>query len=393
MSIRYLQIAALLAACWLNFGSAGEVTWKAQTRPLPAGVTVFITGNQPQLGNWNPCAVAMTRIAEDSWSISLSFADDTALEYKFTLGGWDSEALSADSLVPPNSRLTVSGDTVVTVKITLWKDQQPAPSPQATITGTVVVHPRMEGEGILPRDVLVWLPPGYAEESSRRYPVLYLHDGQNVFNPRTSFTGYDWRVDEVADSLIRAGQMEPLIMVAIYNTGDRTAEYGEGPRSRAYMNFVAGKLKPFIDQKYRTRPEARYNATMGSSMGGLISFLLVWEHPEAFSQGACLSPAFVYGGHDEVLRIETLAAPPNTRFYLDCGTAGTDEILLPGYRLMVDLLHRKGYHHGDNLYSEVIQQAPHNERAWSARVWKPLLFMFPAGGEKRFHQPGATQQN
>jgi predicted alpha/beta superfamily hydrolase len=237
----------------------------------------------------------------------------------------------------------------------------------------------MEGEGIKPRDVIVWLPPSYEKHRRKRYPVLYMHDGQNVFDPATSFLGVDWQVDEVADRLIRERKMQEIIIVAIYNTPDRRDDYSDTPKGRAYMRFIVEKLKPFIDQQYRTLPDRKHTAVMGSSMGGLISFLLVWNYPQVFSQAACLSPVFDHRdiSVNAVPLVETYVGPSKKiRIYMDNGVVGLDEQLQPGCDAMLRALQAHGFKLGRNLEWYRDPDAEHNERAWAKRVWRPLLFMY-----------------
>ncbi|MCK7520815.1 MAG: alpha/beta hydrolase-fold protein [Ignavibacteriales bacterium] len=137
----------------------------------------------------------------------------------------------------------------------------------------------------------MWLPPSYELNLEKRYPVLYMHDGQNVFDPATSSFGYDWRADEVADSLINAETINEIIIVGIYNTTDRGFEYSYSPLGYKYMDFVVSKLKPFIDSEYRTLPDAENTAVAGSSLGALITFMLSWNYPDVFSKAACFSSA------------------------------------------------------------------------------------------------------
>src|SRR6266550_8256995 len=163
--------------------------------------------------------------------------------------------------------------------------------PKHTLTGNIKRHRAFQSR-ILGnrRDVLVYLPPGYRRFSLRRYPVLYLHDGQNVFDAATSFAGVEWGVDETAQRLIRRKLIEPLIIVAVANTGpDRIHEYAptrciidskakRKKRSRGlarkYGKFLIQELKPFIDSKYRTKPEAEFTGLGGSSLGGLLVMTL-----------------------------------------------------------------------------------------------------------------------
>jgi predicted alpha/beta superfamily hydrolase len=239
-------------------------------------------------------------------------------------------------------------------------------------------HRGLRGNGLRhERDVIVWLPPSYAAEQKRRYPVLYMHDGQNIIDPSTSFIGYDWHADEVSDSLIRAGTMEEIIIVGIYNSPDRMLEYSDTPLGRQYAQFVVAKVKPLIDSLYRTKPERANTAVMGSSMGGLISFLFVWWHPEIFSKAGCLSSTFSYDHGKLLTEMKQDSGPQkNFRIYMDCGGYGGESTLKPGMDSMLKLLQEKGYVENQDFLSFYDERAEHSERAWAARLWRPLTFLF-----------------
>ncbi len=342
---------------------------------VPEGEQVFITGNHPELGNWQPGFVALELQQDSTWQREFAFAYGTELEYKFTRGSWPTEALDPRGLVPPNSRLLVTKDTTVSVQIPAWRDLDS--TLHRGITGRVDVYEKMGAPGILPRSVLVWLPPGYESETDRRYPVLYMHDGQNVFDPSTSFLGIDWQVDEVADSLIRADILPAILIVAVYNTVDRGRDYSNSREGKAYMRFLADSLKPFIDRTYRTRPEASATATMGSSLGGLISFLLAWNYPEVFGSAACLSPAFIGKHRTAIAMVREQPEPAGRlRLYIDNGGKDLDLRLQPGVDAMLDALRTAGFVDGRNLMWFQDSTAGHNEAAWAKRVWRPLLFLF-----------------
>lgn len=180
----------------------------------------------------------------------------------------------------------------------------------------------------------------------------------------------------MADSLIRAGEIEPPIVVGIYNTPDRSLEYSDTTQGRAYMAFLTGTLKPLIDRSYRTRPEREHTATMGSSMGGLIAFLLAWEHPETFSAAGCLSPAFIYQDWKSIRRVNLPGTEKDIRLYIDNGGIGVEDTLQTGCDAMLKALAAQGFTEGENLQWFFDPQAEHNEPAWARRVWRPLNFMF-----------------
>ena len=274
----------------------------------------------------------------------------------------------------------------------------PVAGPPLGVTGTIRFHGDFPSRYVASRNVEVWLPPGYARDTSARYPVLYVQDGQNVFDPATSLWHVDWGVDETMTALIAAGTIRPAIVVGIWNTALRWREYmparalGKdstfdvgvpgvppvpGPAlSDAYLRFVVEELKPFVDSTYRTLPGPANTFLMGSSMGGLVSAYAVMEYPNAFGGAACLSthwPA-AGGAFVEYLR-HALPAPATHRFYFDHGTATLDSLYAPYQRRVDDAMQAAGYALGRNWVTRVFPGADHSERSWRARVDVPLVFL------------------
>jgi predicted alpha/beta superfamily hydrolase len=342
----------------------------------PPEAKIFIAGNHPLLGNWDPGKIELTKQNDSVWTLACSFPKKFGLEFKITRGTWNAQAIYQAGVIPGNTQLMVDQDTTITIRPGSWSDI--AFKPTGGITGAVKYHRGLQHPKLRhARDVIVWLPPSYEKNQRQRYPVLYMHDGQNLFDPSTSFLGADWRVDEVADSLIRLKKIEEIIVVGIYNTPDRTPEYSDTELGRAYANFVIHHLKPMIDSTYRTKPEAKSTAVMGSSMGGLISFLFVWWHPEIFSKAGCLSSAFLVDDNKILREVRAYTGPKKPiRVYLDDGSEGLEARLKPGYDEMVALLLEKGYAKGTDLEYFYDVGAEHNERAWAKRLWRPLGFMF-----------------
>jgi len=343
---------------------------------MPAGAKIFIAGNHPLLGNWDPGKIELAKQNDSLWAITRSFPKNLGLEFKITRGSWNAQAIYQAGVIPDNTQFVVRNDTAVTIRPQTWSDL--AFKSGGGITGTVKYHRGLKHPKLrYPRDVIVWLPPSYEKEARQRYPVLYMHDGQNLIDPSTSFLGADWRVDEVADSLIRGQKMEEIIVVGIYNTPDRTPEYSDTELGRAYADFVIHQLKPMIDSTYRTKPEAKNTAVMGSSMGGLISFLFVWWHPEVCSKAGGLSSAFLVDDNKILREVRAYTGPKKPiRVYLDDGSEGLEARLKPGYDEMVALLLEKGYVKGANLEYFYDVGAGHDERAWAKRLGRPLGFMF-----------------
>jgi predicted alpha/beta superfamily hydrolase len=263
--------------------------------------------------------------------------------------------------------------------------------PKHTLTGNITRHRAFPSKVLgNRRDVLVYLPPGYRRFSSRRYPVLYLHDGQNVFDAATSFGGVEWGVDETAQRLIHGKLIEPLIIVAVANIGEeRVHEYAPTPgviepkdhprkRSRGlahiYGQFLIEELKPFIDKKYRTKRDAEFTGLGGSSLGGLATLALGIFYSEVFTRLIVMSPSIWWDDYAIFRLVGILGEKPPLKIWLD---TGTDE---PGWELaryLRDCLIDKGWRLGIDLSYLEVKGANHSEAAWAARVEPALRFLFP----------------
>ncbi len=353
-----------------------NITFKVFTKSLPDSSNIYISGNHPKLGTWNPAIIPLTFKSDSSRQILLSFPLKTKLEYKFTRGSWETEALDNYGNVRSNSVLMIERDTTIIFYIDKWKDGD-MKEQESKITGLFDYHQEMEFPGIKSRDIIVWLPPGYKIETEKRYPVVYMHDGQNLFDPSTSFLGIDWQADETVSRMIKKGDIDPLIIVGIYNTIDRTEEYAPTTLGQIYMKFLVNKLKPFIDQNYRTIPDRDNTTTGGSSMGGLISFMLAWEYSNIFSKAICMSPAFKIEEIDYVIKVKNyLKAKKDIKIYIDNGGIDLEKRLQPGIDEMLIILEEKGFSFNEDLVWYKDNSAPHNESAWASRFWRPLKFFF-----------------
>ncbi len=260
-----------------------------------------------------------------------------------------------------------------------------------TLTGNIKRHraflSRILGNR---RDILVYLPRGHRRFLRLRYPVLYLNDGQNVFDAATSFAGVEWGVDETAERLIRAKLIEPLIIVAVANMGeDRLHEYAptsgvidakakRKKRSkglaRQYGQFLVEELKPYIDQKYRTKPGPEFTALGGSSLGGLVTLAIGMLYPQVFRRLMVMSPSIWWDNFAIYRLVDFLEQKPPLKIWLDTGTA---ELGWEQTRELANRLIEKGWKlHKDLQYMEA-QRADHSEAAWAARVEPALRFLFP----------------
>ena len=286
---------------------------------------------------------------------------------------------------------------------------------EAPMQGRLIEHPAMPSAHVQPRDVTVWLPPGYDASPDLRWPALYMHDGQNLFDASRAPYGAEWGVDEHVARLDATGQIRTPIVVGVGNTplrlreyipanliralpGDMRADvqaiYGGEPLSDDYVRFLVEELKPFIDAAYRTRPGRGDTVIMGSSMGGLISMYALMKHPEVFGGAGCVSthwpirieplsdPVALAAWRDRLTAAWTgvvradLPPPGNHRLYFDRG----DETLDAFYAEFQSRIHAATRAAGwdpARFRSLVFPGAEHNETSWNARLDVPLTFLFP----------------
>lgn len=346
------------------------------TPTLDDSSIVYVAGNIEPLGFWRADKIQMKKISKEKWIYEFTANKNEQIEFKFTKGNWQTEALENDLSIPRNNILIPIKDTTFTKTIINWRDKFNF-KVEGQVTGKVDYYKNFVIEGLRPRNIFVWLPPNYENEKSKRYPVFYMHDGQNLIDPKTSNTFHDWRVDEVADSLIRNNEIEPFILVGINNTDDRAKEYDNTELGRLYMKLIVEKIKPFVDKNYRTLTDAKNTAVGGSSMGGLISMICAWEYPSVFSKAACFSPAFRINSIDYVRVVKNYNGPKkDLLFYIDNGGKGLETLLQPGIDSMIDALNQKGYEENKDYFVFIDEQAEHNETAWSKRIWRPLKLFF-----------------
>lgn len=264
-----------------------------------------------------------------------------------------------------------------------------------TILGTVRRHAGLPSQFVASRNVDVWLPPDYSED--KKYPVLYMHDGQNLFEPISSYGGVAWEMDKAIVRLAETGRIHSMIVVGVWNSGIRWQEYmpqkafeaagfeknrerfteqaGGEAVSDSYLKFLVNEAKPFIDSTYPTLPEQRDTFVMGSSMGGLISLYAICQYPEIFHGAGCLSTHWPAGSSELVEEMSKMLPDPKShKLYFDYGTEGLDADYEP-FQLEMDKHLRKSGYDSSNWRTRRFDGAGHNEAAWRARVEIPLEFL------------------
>jgi predicted alpha/beta superfamily hydrolase len=234
------------------------------------------------------------------------------------------------------------------------------------------------------RHITVYLPPGYDEKDDRRYPVLYMQDGQNLFDAERAFVpGQHWAVQDAADRAIGERTASPMIIVGVDHSGVgrleeytpvRDAKHSGGGRASDYARFIAEELKPAIDARFRTLTDPANTAISGSSLGGLMSLYAIFTRPDLFGRAAAMSPSVWWGDRAILQTVDAYdGAPP--RLWVDIGGREGMEALRDA-RALRDRLAKKGWSDETFEYYED-RRADHSERAWAKRVRLVLEFLFP----------------
>jgi predicted alpha/beta superfamily hydrolase len=353
------------------------VTWVLTGVPqeTPAEATVTLAGG---VNDWNPQAKGYAFVAgpDGTRTLKLELRQGLAFEYRLTRGSWDAVELNADGSPRRARTLEVTGDMRVELRVERWLDSPGHVTvARSTLTGNIEVIKGVKSPQLgNTRDLLIYLPPSYAK-GNKRYPVLYLHDGQNVFNELTSFIKAEWRADETAEALAARGH--EVILVAIENAGGaRNAEYlpfkarsnDYEARGEAHAAFVVKTIKPMIDKRYRTKPDAAHTGIAGSSFGGVISLYTALSYPEVFGFVGAFSPSLWVADQSMLRWAPEHPAPRTMKLWLDMGDHEGD---MPGERLYAmelteqlgDLLREQGA----QVRVQFGKDAWHNEYAWSQR--------------------------
>lgn len=286
--------------------------------------------------------------------------------FKATKGSWETVECGPNGGDVANRDISINHDTTIMINITGWKDDFPPQQKKHTASANVHIISESFNIPQLGRQRRVWiyLPPDYSR-SKKKYPVIYMHDGQNLFDEYTSGYG-EWGIDEIMDKLPDAQQS---IIVGIDHGGEyRITEYdpydsryGKG-RGADYVDFLVKNLKPYIDAHYRTRSDAKHTTIAGSSMGGLISMYAVLKYPRIFGNGGIFSPAFWIATQIYELA-EQQPLPSATRFYFVCGDSES-ESMAADMQKMAGIIQAKGLAE-KNITTVIMQGERHNEKQWN----------------------------
>ncbi len=355
-----------------------QVTFVIQSLPsyTPPEDFIYIAGS---FNGWNPGDInyRLSKNDQDKWWITLAAGSQGAsIQYKFTRGSWETVEKGPNGEELNNRNFIFGNGDTVNVVIANWNQGGGG----STAADNVIV---MDEDFEMPqlgrnRRIWLYLPPDY-ETSGKDYPVLYMHDGQNLFDASTSFAG-EWEVDETLNELFSLGENVPIV-IGIDNGGEyRTGEYTPWPHpvygggeGVLYTEFIVQTLKPYIDANYRTLPEREFTGIMGSSLGGLVSHYAALEYPEVFSKAGIFSPSYWWSA--SVWPFTSGAEHPDAmRLYLMCGgseSPGTISNMLN----MQDTLFAAGLQ-AEEVSTKVIPGGQHNENLWRQDFGEAYLWLF-----------------
>jgi predicted alpha/beta superfamily hydrolase len=267
------------------------------------------------------------------------------------------------------------------------------------VIGRVTLHSMFDSKFVSPRNVWVWIPSEDLVPKNTKFAVLYMHDGQNLFDPSLSYAGVDWGVDETLTRLIEAESIQPTLVVAISNTRQRVLEYmpqkamegitGSKAQLRIealrikgevvsdnYLRFITSELKPFIDSQYPTLTDMAHTYIMGSSMGALISMYAVCEYPQVFSSAACISTHWPIANGISIRYFREHIPPAgNHKFYFDYGTHTLDSQYELFQKRADRILRDSGYQPGKDWVTWKFDGADHSEDSWRERLETPMKFL------------------
>lgn len=255
----------------------------------------------------------------------------------------------------------------------LPEDRLVFPSFESAVQGTISEQEQMSADNGELYAYRIYLPPGYAENTTKRYPVCIMHDGHNLFFPEEAFAGQTWEVQKTLTLLDRMNSIEACLVVALY-PNDRFKDYTE-PGCEEYAQFLRSTFLPHLAENYRVLSDPEHRLVMGSSLGGLVSFYLAWHHSDVFGRAACLSSTF---GYDNKIfeAVNASSQAPPIRVYLDSGWPGDN---FAETQAMAHILVSKGMELGRDLHYLAVPEAQHNEQSWAERLHLPLQFLLGLG--------------
>lgn len=367
----YPGIFFLFMSIHVNAQNRIQLTIKSLPEYHATESSIYAAGS---FNGWNPQDDNYKFKKDEKGNYFLNITLDAGTyEYKITRGGWDKAECKKNGTSIENRALKVEGDKTIEISIEEWQDRFPTQPKRSTASKNVCI---IDTAFLIPqlkrtRRIWIYLPEEYYSNPKSKYPVLYMHDGQNVFDDSTSYSG-EWGVDEFLDST----KSKQCIVVAIDNGGNKrlneynpydNARFGKG-EGGLYVDFLVNTLKPFIDKHYRTLKGKKTTFIAGSSMGGLISMYAVLKYPTVFGGAGVFSPSFWITGtkiNDDII---SLGNKVNSKIYFYCGKQ-EGENMLPGMLKVFDEMKTVSK---SKMTTVTRKDGKHNEATWRKEF--PLFY-------------------
>lgn len=379
-------------------------------KDTPKDSDVFMAGSITVLGPWQPNALKLTRGEDNLYRTTIEVPSGAAFEYKFTRGSWSTVEKNEDGSELTNRQSSATSDTELRVSIAKWA--VPEPVKVSTATGDIRSIEIQSDKAGGSRRITVWLPPQYKKNKELRLPVLYILDGQNVFDSAKAAFGTEWQADETADKLIANESIPPILIVAIDNSKNRIDDYTptpgtlsntpinatsttetqstkQGGAAATHLAFIIDEVKPLIDRTFRTKSAPDDTAIAGSSLGGLFSLYAWFERPDVFGHAICMSPSLFWDNASLLREVEQKAKDKLRvlkgvhRIWIDMGShegesTEASESHVARVKRLEQALTTVGPTNSLEVRSVIATRAKHNEEAWAKRLPDALQFIFGA---------------
>jgi len=379
MNDRPIKISFFLVFLFSSILLMGQATFIINSLPeTPSEDFIYIVGD---FNSWDPgdANYKLEKNAEDKWFIVMPEMDNgSQIQFKFTRGDWETVEKGASGEEIPNRIFTFGNGETQKYDILNWADQGSGGNSTAADNVSIMAEDFYMPQLNRNRRIWIYLPPDY-ETSGLTYPVLYMHDGQNLFDEQTSFSG-EWEVDESLNSLADDGIRVPIVIGVDNGGAERineltpwvNEEYGGGDGD-LYIDFIVETLKPYVDENYRTQTGRESTGIMGSSLGGLISFYGAHKYQEVFSKAGIFSPSYWFS--DSVwLFTSEMGKQENMKFYQMAG-GQESSTMIPNMQAMNDSLSNLGFA-SQELFIKEMPNGQHNETLWRSQFSEAYLWLF-----------------
>lgn len=353
----------------------------------PEDAEIFVCGDAPALGVWQARGLALQRKSDRRFEGEIEVESGRALNFKVTRGAWSAVEKTREGRERPNRVAFGGRESIVEAQVEAWSDggKQKIERPEITRNG----HNHIQWLGDFGKEttteirpVWVHLPPGYENSGTRAYPVLYMLDGQNVFNPATAFLGRSWFADRVLDKLVSLDKVEPFIICAIAHRMDRSYEYTpvpdvffEGGGLNTLADLIEKEVAPALKKRFRVLEGPENTGIMGSSLGGLASFHITWRHPERFGLAGVISPSLWWAGRYTLKMVSRATGPSSkARFWIDMGAHESryPNLLINSAKQLTSLLKARGF----KARCYIDPDGQHDEPSWNKRLHLPFQWLF-----------------